>query len=286
MTTRQCRAASRTETLGADGSVRLRRDVIYGRKDGMALTLDVLAPGAPNGAGVLWIQSGGWYSGWQDPANIAPAAGPLLGKGITVFIVYHGSAPKYVVPEIVEDVRRSVRFVRSRAEEFGVDPERLGVHGTSAGGHLTLVLATTGDDGDPGAEDPVLRERSRVAAAVAFCPPTDIRQWVTDPPEVIRDAEALHPPLTFDSTRAGDYSPVMHVTAATPPTLLVHGDQDEIVAVSHSHNLHAELDKQQVPNRLVVLEGAMHGFDPGQSQIAVAAMVEWFDTHLVRRGTA
>lgn len=75
---------------------------------------------------------------------------------------------------IVADMRRSVRFIRQHANDYGVDPNRIGVFGGSAGGHLALLLGTTGDSGDPSASDPVLRESSRVAAVVANFPPTDL----------------------------------------------------------------------------------------------------------------
>ena len=84
-------------------------DVVYGHKDGMALTFDVIKPARPNGAGLLSIQSGGWYSGWVEPKVVLGIVRPYLEKGYTVFIVRHGSAPKYTVPEAVADVRRSVR---------------------------------------------------------------------------------------------------------------------------------------------------------------------------------
>ena len=114
----------------AGDAAKIEADVIYGRKDGMALTLDVLKPAKPNGAGVLWIQSGGWYSNWTDPKLMfAISKGLFLDKGTTVFVVRHGSAPKYAIPDAVADVRRSVRFIRSRAKSFGVDPERLGAFG-------------------------------------------------------------------------------------------------------------------------------------------------------------
>lgn len=79
-----------------------------------------------------------------------------------------------------------MRFVRLNAEQFGVDANRLGVTGGSLGGHLSLMLATASDAGDPESKDEVLRTSDRVAAVVAIYPPTDIRRWVADPPENIK----------------------------------------------------------------------------------------------------
>src|SRR5262245_36926110 len=118
-------------------------DVVYGHKDGMALTFDVYRPEAgANGAGVLFMVSGGWVSRWSPPDASAPRFRALLDKGFTVFSVRHGSAPRYNVPEAVEDVRRAVRYIRLHAADFGVDAARLGVFGGSAGGHLSLVVGT------------------------------------------------------------------------------------------------------------------------------------------------
>lgn len=258
-------------------------DVVYGHKDGMALTFDVIKPQNPNGAAVLFIQSGGWYSRWAEPKSLLPAAQPFLARGLTVFIVRHGSAPKYAVPDAVDDVRRSVRFIRLKAKDWGVDPERLGVFGGSAGGHLTLMLATAADDGDPGAKDEVLKQSDRIAAAVALFPPTDLRGWVNDPPEAIKKIPALKPPLTFDASKEAGVSPLLHVTSKTAPVLLIHGDKDQLVPISHSKNMIEALKKANVPSDLLVIEGAGHGFNAKQNQVVVPAMVKWFEKYLMNK---
>lgn len=258
-------------------------DVVYGHKDGMALTFDVIEPEAANGAGVLFIQSGGWYSGWTEPKNLVPAAQPLLDKGLTVFIVRHGSAPKYTVPEAAADVQRCVRYLHLHAKEWDVDPQRLGAFGGSAGGHLTLMLATTGDDGDPAAKDEVLQQSSRIAAAVALYPPTDLRRWTTEPPEEIAKHAGLKPPLTFAADLEDDVSPLLHVTKETPPTLLIHGDKDTLVPIVHSQNMINALHDAKIDSKLLTIEGAGHGFNGEQNKVVVPAMVDWFVDHLAKK---
>ena len=269
----------------AGDDVQILPDVVYGHKDGMALTFDVVKPTKPNGAAVLWIQSGGWYSVWVDP-KVWPAAGKhFLDKGYTLFIVRHGSSPKYAVPDAVEDVRRSVRFIRLHAKDWDVDPERLGVTGGSAGGHLTLMLAAGADDGDPKAADEVLQQSDRIAAAVALFPPTDISDWVTNPPEAIKKIPALKPSLTFDEKKAPDCSPLLKVTDKTAPSLMIHGDKDELVPIEHSKKMLAALEKAKVDAKLVVVEGAGHGFNDAQNKEQVLpAMLDWFDKHLAEKG--
>jgi acetyl esterase/lipase len=263
---------------------KISADVVYGRKDGMALTLDVIRPGKPNGAALLWIPTGGWVSPWIDPAFSAVVCKPMIDKGYTVFVVRHGCAPRYAIPDCTADVRRSVRFIRKNAKEYGIDAERLGVWGASAGGHLSLLLGTTGDDGDAKAKDDVLRQSSRVAAVVAVCPPTDLRGWVTDPPAAIKAFPALKPPLTFDPKLEPEFSPLTKVTARSAPTLFIHGDKDALVPIKHSQQMLAALEKAKVPCKLVTIEGAQHAFSPKQNaEVVLPAMMGWFEKHLGKK---
>jgi acetyl esterase/lipase len=264
--------------------VKIERDVVYGHKDGMALTFDVLTPASANGAAILHIQSGGWYSRWAPPEQLIPMEKPFLDAGYVVFIVRHGSAPRYQTPDAVADVRRSVRFIRLHAEDYGVDPERLGATGGSAGGHLTLMLATTGDDGDNGdaaSADPVLKASSRIAAGVAIFPPTDLRGWTTSPPAEIAAIPALGPPLDFDASLEADVSPILHVSKDDAPVLLIHGDQDKLVPIEHSRKILPVLQKSEVESELITIEGAGHGFSREQNvERVLPAMLKWFDEHL------
>ena len=275
-------------------------DVVYGHKDGMALTLDVLKPsGEPNGAGVLIMISGGWVSQWTPPEESIFQSfwEPLLEAGFTVFPVRHGSSPRFNVPEAYADVRRAVRFVRLHARTYGVDPERLGVYGGSAGGHLSLMLGLASDEGNPTASDDVLRESSRVAAVVVCCPPVDLRTRVGPhdqfPPTYPDNALSLaggivrpgantpFPALDFDDRLMASVSPVLHVSPDDPPTLLLHGDADGLVDVNNSRLMHTLLSDEGVITELIVVEGAGHGFQGKDAARANGAMVDWFVTHLV-----
>jgi acetyl esterase/lipase len=266
-------------TFAALEDVVVTPDVVYGHKVGMALTMDVFQPKQANGVGALFMVSGGWYSRWAPPEQTSGMFRPLLDKGFTVFAVRHGSSPKFVVPEVVEDVRRSIRFVRLNAERFGVDPDRLGVCGGSAGGHLSLVLATLGDDGDPTAKDEILRTGSRVAAVVAYFPPTDLRPYVKeDSPR-----RQQFPALQFDPTEAPGISPLLHVTRDVPPTLLIHGDKDELVPIWHSQKFQEALREKGVECELLVIKGAAHGFGGDDAKRASDAWVAWFEKHLLKK---
>ncbi len=162
--------------VAADPSYDRKEDVIYGRKFGMALTMDVFTPRKDaKGIGVILVVSGGFFSSHEaiQPVFVRP----LTDRGYTVFAVVHGSQPRFTVPEIVEDMNRAVRFIRHHAKDYGIDPARIGVCGASAGGHLSLMLGTAGSPGNPDAKDPVDRESSRVQAVACFFPPTDLLNY-------------------------------------------------------------------------------------------------------------
>jgi acetyl esterase/lipase len=266
---------------GAD-DVQIQPDVVYGHKDGMALTMDVLRPAGPSGAAVLFLQSGGWYSTWREPEQLVPAARPLLDKGMTVFLVYHGSAPRFQVPDALADVRRAVRYVNWKADELKVDANRIGVLGGSAGGHLSLMLATTGDDGDPAATEEILKHPSRIAAAVALYPPTDLRKWTTDPPKAIAAIPGLKPPLSFPAEKEESVSPILFVSDKAAPSLMIHGDKDELVPIEHSQKLHAALQEKKAVSELLTIEGAAHGYNAEHNKRVIPAMVGWFEKHLAK----
>ena len=150
-------------------------DVIYGRKFGTALTLDVFQPRPANGVGIIFMVSGGLFSSHESIK--ASSFRPLLNRGYTVFPVVHGSQPKFVVTEIVADIHRAVRFIRHNAARYGVDPNRFGITGASSGGFLSLTMGTQGCPGDSNAKNPADRESSVVQCVACFFPPTDFLNY-------------------------------------------------------------------------------------------------------------
>ncbi len=247
-------------------------DVVYGHKDGLALTFDVYRPAQPNGAGVILIVSGGWQSSVEIGRLMAKGYNPPLNaKGFTVFAVRHGSSPRYPMSAIVADMRRAVRFIRQHAGEYGVDPNRIGVLGGSTGGLLALLLGTTADSGDPSASDAVLRESSRVAAVVAYFPPTDLTRW--------GNRRAL-PATALAEAEAAQYSPIRFVSRAAAPSLIVHGDADRVVPIVEGETMYAALSRAGVPASFIRFEGAGHGFEGADLERANAATVQWFERHL------
>ena len=272
-------------TMSAQAEI--KSDVIYGHKDGMALVYDVFTPTVPNGAGVVRMVSGGWFSVWVDPVERMSSFEPLLAEGFTVFAVHHGSAPRFKVPDAVSDVRAALRHIRGHATDYGVDPDRLGVWGGSAGGHLSLMLGldSEGLPASPPTDRPRLGPHYRasagdadVAAVVAYYPPVDLRERA--------GPNERYPALDFGTDQAAAISPVLFVTEDDPPTLLIHGDADEVVPLADSEILTAAFQKVGVSHELLVIKGGDHGFgNPDHRAEATAAMVAWFKRHLTPRAS-
>jgi acetyl esterase/lipase len=259
-------------------------DVVYGHKDGLAMTFDVIKPKAnANGAAVIFMVSGGWVSNYNPPQQTATRFKDLLDKGFTLIAVRHGSSPRYLIPEIVSDVRRAVRFIRHNAKQWGVDPNRLGVFGGSAGGHLALVLGTASDNGDQNAKEEFMKESDRVASVVAYFPPVDLRPLARGlNPQRTGGALDRFPALNFEKEKAPDYSPIVHVSSDDPPTLLIHGDKDNLVPVNNSKVIHEAFQKNNVKTQLIIIEGAEHGFRGEDAKRAGAAMASWFEQTLLK----
>ena len=243
--------------------------IVYTQRRGNDLTFDLVRPKSSNGAAVLVLMSGSWKS--RPTSFDSWMAAPFLRRGITVFAVSHLSQPEAPVQEIVEDMHRAVRFIRSRAGDYGVDPDRIGVSGASSGGHLSLMLATCGGPGDPAAPDPVDRESSAVQAAAIFFPVTNLvdlgssRENAGDggPPKHFRDAfgdegrdiAGQWPAL------ARELSPVFRANAGQAPVLIFHGDADTLTPLEQSIWFREASEKAGATSvEIVVRRGARHGW--------------------------
>lgn len=268
-------------------SSQIDADVVYGHKDGLAMTMDVYRPHVPaNRGAILFIVSGGWFSRWAPPEQLQPMLQPYLDEGFTTIAIRHGSSPRYSIPEAVADVRRAVRFVRTRVDDFGIDEQRLGVLGMSAGGHLALMLGTTGEDPTPDAADDLSQMSSRVAAVVALVPPTDLRVAVWDAPDslpVYRNFPALN--LAIDE--AERQSPLVHVTADDAPALVIVGGKDELVPPRHGRWIDKAFESHGVERKLIVFEDAGHGLGGEDNRATVVReAIVWFKTHLLDASAA
>ena len=251
----------------------IKSDVIYGHKDGMALVYSVLQPENANGAAIVFMVSGGWFSRWSPPQRYAAQFDDMLDAGFTVIPVHHGSAPRYRVPEAYADVSRAIRHIKLHAQQHGIDPDRIGVTGGSAGGHLSLMLGMDSDAGIDGDRDEVMRNSNAVAAIVAYFPPVDLRE-ITGPND-------RFPALEFEQSKAAAISPILHADPSDPPTLLIHGDADTLVDISNSIDMQAEFEKHHITSEFITISGAGHRFRGDDATRAAALRLDWFKKYLL-----
>jgi predicted esterase len=286
--------------------IRITPDVVYGHKFGMALTFDMFQPQNQNGAGVIFINDGGYISPRfsfykktneglrlptvedlekMHPAGRAANIKLFLDKGFTFFDVRHGSSPKFEMSEIVADLRRAVRFIRFNAGEYGVDAERLGLWGGSAGGHLALLLGATADIGNSEVTDEFEKETGRVAAVVVFFTISDLKRLVDSlrqsNPDVLKQA----PILDIGDDQLREFSPINFFSSDDPPTLIVHGEKDQTVPINEGESIYQALLKAGVETKFVKIPGVGHSFegeneDRAKDQ-ALAETISWFAEHLV-----
>ncbi|WAC19129.1 alpha/beta hydrolase [Luteolibacter sp. SL250] len=272
----------------ASGQERIR-DVIYTKHDGVALTMDIYKPEKPNGAGIIKIISGGWKS---NHLQINDGGWPAA--GYTTFVVVHGTQPRFHVDKIVADLNRAVRFVRANAEKYGVDPQKLGVTGSSAGGHLSLMLGTRGGPGDPQAHDPVERQSSAVNAVACFHPPTDFLNYrqmddnAAGSGRLAAYAGAFGPRAETPEGRevlGRELSPALWVRKDQPPVFIAHGDADDLVPLFQGKRFFDRSTEAGAKCELWVRNGVGHGGWQEMKEDNVR-MREWFDLHLLGKQPA
>jgi acetyl esterase/lipase len=280
------------------------RDVIYGRTAGTALTFDVYTPKEnANGAAVILVASGGWAASHEalDSPFLSIFIGPFIRHGYTVFGVVPASQPKFTIPEIAENVDKSVRFIRANAERFKIDSEKLGITGGSAGGHLSLLQATKPTPGKTLSLSALERASGRVQAAAVLFPPTDFLNYRSAGMNVMEDplidpfhaafdfremSKERHTLIPVSRRRHAEIlhetSPARCVTSETPPCMIIHGDKDELVPIQQATLFMDKLKAAGVPGELVVKEGAGHGW--AKPEVEIELMAVFFDKHLLGKG--
>lgn len=278
-----------------------QKDVIYGRTAGAAMTFDVFTPSEnANGTAVIVVVSGGWLSSREmlDSPLTARFIAPFIRHGYTVFGVLPASQPKFTIPEIAENVDKSVRFIRANAERFKIDGERIGIFGGSAGGHLSLLQATRPTPGKVLSLDALERASGRVQAAAVLFPPTDFLNYRAPGKNIMDDPLIVpfHAAFDFEEMSPTQHklvdvrkerhteilratSPAQHVSENTPPCMIIHGDKDELVPIQQATLFLDKLKSHGVPAELVVKKGAGHGWANPETDIET--MATFFDKHLL-----
>lgn len=271
--------------------VHVTYDVEYGNVDGksgrLPLLLDVYQPRSWSSKlrpALLLIHGGGWIEG--DKAGERDLASILVPQGYVAFAVNYRlcvvDSDQNRFPTALLDVRRAVRWIRAHASEYGIDPERLGAVGLSAGGHLAAILGTT-DEFDPADPNSGV-ESSRVACVVDTAGPTDFTDDANPP---VGESIARVIPICFGRPRAQiphayhDASPALLADSRAAPTLIVHGTADAVVPVGQSRRFEQALKAVGVPVKLVELPDEGHGINrPDYRQRWLAEMSAWLAAHL------
>jgi len=235
---------------------------------------------------VVWLHGGGWLRGdkRERPPNQTNLHG-ILGDAYAVACVNYRLSQVSPFPAQIHDCKAAIRWLRAHAGDYGYDPERIGVWGLSAGGHLAALLGVSGGiavlEGSVGES---LDQSSAVQAVCDYVGPVDLTQLVAQAPPSSAEqltefvSQLLGGPLADNYDLAVLASPIFHVTSDDGPFLIVQGDQDELVCVKQAIALHEALVVAGVPAELVVLEAASHVF--GYSLEVVTTVREFFDRYL------
>jgi acetyl esterase/lipase len=248
--------------------IRLIEATVSGEKDAGGTKLDIYVPPADSSTpppahgrpAVLALHGGSWTAGSRILYRLRPqdTVVRLAQAGIVVIAPdYRLARPGWPAwPAVVQELRATIRWIRRHARELGVDPERIGVLGQSAGGHLAALLGTLPDErGSDGIS-------SRVQAVVCFYGASDLdrlmqhRRLRHEPVRVFLGEAAAQNPTVLSQA-----SPINHVTRHAAPMLLIHGTDDLWVPPDQSERMAEALRREGVTNRLIRVDGARHGFE-------------------------
>jgi acetyl esterase/lipase len=262
-------------------------DVVYGEVHGTGLLMDVFTPkGKANGLAIIDVVSGAWYSdrGKLREHTLAQVYSTFCSRGYTVFGIRPGSRTRYTALEMDAHLKMGIRYVKEHAGEYKIDPNRLGLTGASAGGHLATLAAVTPDECNPDAKSPPLRFDTRVRAAAVFFPPTDFLDWNGKPANMQTLGDLLflggvkgHSEEEIKE-RASQISPARLVKPPTIPFLFIHGDADPLVPLQQSQKMVEVIKAAGGSPELIVKKGGGHPWMTIPEEVKI--MADWFDQHL------
>jgi acetyl esterase/lipase len=241
----------------------VQEDIVFGTGGGRELRCDVYRPPAAvaKETGVLIIHGGGWRQGNRKELR---GYGILLGRlGYPCVSTEYRLTDEAPWPAQIHDVKACLRWMKANASDLGINPAKIVVEGNSAGGHLSLMVAGTanlpafeGDGGNAGVD-------TSVTASIAFYPPTDLDRSLGRGgtfPDGTGPIDLLMGPDNTAPARAAA-SPLTHAKAGHPPTLLMHGNADEVVSSSESTRMYEALEKAGVPVEMHIYAQQPHAFD-------------------------
>ena len=244
-----CADSPKTILLWPDGA-----PGALGSTDADKPSLDIYVPTAPATGSAVVVVPGGGYQFLALDHEGAQVARWLNDRGVAAFVLHYRIAPRYHHPAPILDGDRAVRYVRAHATEFGVSPDRIGIWGFSAGGHLAATVATHFDVGHADAADPVDRVSDRPNFAVLAYGVLSMQAEITHPGSR-RNLLGANP----DPAQVEQFSNERQVTRDTPPCFLFHTGNDTVVSVENSIRFYVALRQAGIPAEIHIFEQGDHG---------------------------
>ncbi len=232
----------------------------------------------PNGTAIV-VAPGGGYGNLASNHEGRQVANLLNAMGVTAFVLKYRLGPRYRHPIELGDAQRAIRLVRSRAQEFGIAADRIGMLGFSAGGHLTATAGTQFDAGKPDAPDAVDRVSSRPDFLVLAYPVVSFDPAITHGGSVRNLLGDKPDPKLLEALSAD-----LRVTSDTPPTFLFHTNADTGVVAENSVRFYLALRRAKVPAELHIFENGPHGVGLALNDPALSAWPTLLATWMRGRG--
>ena len=270
----------------ANAGVRIEKDVEFANVDGHRLELDLYLPPKERSPLVVWVHGGGWRGGSKEKCPVRW----LAENGYAVASISYRLTDRAIFPAQIHDCKAAVRWLRANAERYRYDATRIGVAGSSAGGHLVALMGTSGGvealEGTVGGN---LEQSSRVDAVLDYYGATDfVLRSITQPHRANEKGSVVYNLLgggADEKVEAAKLaSAAYHVTEDDPPMLVMHGDQDKTVLLDQSLRIQEVYYQSGLPLQLRILEGSGHGGNEFYSGVSKNAALAFFDQHLKGHG--
>ncbi|WP_231691180.1 alpha/beta hydrolase [Aureliella helgolandensis] len=262
------------------------RDVAYVKDGDARQRLDLYLPDATEPLPVIvWVHGGGWQSGSKN--GCPPLRAGYTKQGYAVASIGYRLSGQAPFPAQIEDCKAAIRWIRAHADEFNLDRERIGVWGSSAGGHLAALVGTSGgfEEFDVGQH---LDQSSAVQAVCDYYGPTDFKVFVQTP-HYERHAETQSPEskllggaVLLNPDKVKRVNPMTYIAGDDPSFLIVHGDRDATVPLNQSELLFKALKNAGVPVHFHTIQGAGHG-GPAFNEPGIGEMVRDFWEHNLKQ---
>jgi acetyl esterase/lipase len=262
----------------------VQTDIEYAKAGDISLQLDFYKPkeaATQPRPLVVWIHGGGWQNGNKSSGlgRLARfvASGDYVGASVGYRLTDKGTWPAQI-----HDCKAAIRYLRANAGKLGIQPDKIGVWGSSAGGHLVSMLGTSGDvqevEGDLGTTG----VSSRVACVVDYCGPSDFLAFGLDSPRMNQPGQPVYKlfggPTKDKADLAKQASPVTYVTKDDPPFLIVHGTDDRTVPFNQGERFHKAQKEAGINSTFIKIEGGGHGIGGAEVEARVRT---FFDKHLL-----